>query len=74
MNPYIGDRPLDPPEEKEICDTCGGTRQVVDGWWPGSMFQPSEPDLQPCPECSYDPEPDPGEPDELAQRNLENPF
>lgn len=24
MNPYIGDRPLDPPDDPDECETCGG--------------------------------------------------
>lgn len=48
MNPYIGDRPLDPPEDDE-CETCDGSGIFVCG-----------PFNQICPECCDDS--DPGEP------------
>lgn len=47
---YIGDRPLDPPEDDE-CETCG---RHADSENPFTT--------QPCPDCQYDS--DPGEPNE----------
>lgn len=54
MNPYIGDRQLDPDEDIE-CGTCDGFGVVltrIAGLW-------SYTDT-PCPDCQNDP--DPGEP------------
>ena len=51
MNPYIGDRPLDPPEDPDECETCGGHGAV------GNILN-----AEPCPDCCYDS--DPGEPNE----------
>lgn len=50
---YIGDRELDPPEEK-ICETCDGFGQVQDwtdayGNW----------DVFDCPDCTVQPDPEP---------------
>ena len=47
---YIGDRPLDPPEDDE-CEACGGHGAV------GNILN-----AEPCPDCCYDS--DPGEPNE----------
>ena len=64
MNPYIGDRELDPPEEPDECETCGGTRLVTENkLW----VCPDEWEEIPCPDChpdsdmaepNYYPEPD----------------
>lgn len=51
MNPYIGDRPLDPPEHDE-CETCDGLGVIADL---------NTLEHEPCPDCQYDS--DPGEPD-----------
>lgn len=53
MNPYIGDRPLDPPED-DGCETCGGGGALgnsLNSW-----------NSEPCPDCCYDS--DHGEPNE----------
>ena len=47
---YIGDRPLDPPEDDE-CETCGGSERINCG-----------DDLEVCPDCYSDS--DPGEPND----------
>lgn len=54
MNPYIGDRQLEPDGEPE-CETCDGTKWVLVK--EGMGFE----DV-PCPSCQYDD--DPGEPNE----------
>lgn len=58
MNPCIGDRKLEPDEEPEVCEMCGGhgeqCRMTMDGW-----------DCQPCPECCHDA--DPVEPNDLPE-------
>lgn len=41
-SPYIGDRPLDPPEDDE-CEFCNGTGVLHSGC--------------DCQECRYDPDP-----------------
>ena len=53
MNPYIGDRSLDPPED-DGCETCGGGGALgnsLNSW-----------NSEPCPDCCYDS--DPGEPND----------
>ena len=64
MNPYIGDRPLDPPEddERETCEYCEGNGSTSPTW--------SDPLGDQCPEClgsgfAITPDmTDPGEPNE----------
>lgn len=61
MNPYIGDRPLDPPDEPDECGTCGGCGQHqdfvgVNGDW----------DVFDCPDCQPDMR-DPGEPNDYPE-------
>lgn len=46
MTPYIGDRPLDPPEEtddRETCEYCEGSGSTNPTW--------SDPLGDQCPEC-----------------------
>lgn len=55
---YIGDRQLDPDDEPEVCEICGGQGQYqdfvgVNGDW----------DVFDCPNCPPDMS-DPGEPNE----------
>jgi len=48
---YIGDRPLDPPEDDE-CETCGGSGEVfVGGYQYFGEWQPPEPNMDSCPDC-----------------------
>ena len=61
MNPYIGDRPLDPPEEPDICEICGGHGQYqafvgTQGDW----------DVFDCPDCMPH-DADPGEPNDYPE-------
>lgn len=56
MNPYAGDRPLDPPEDDE-CETCGGHGVV------GNILN-----AEPCPDCCYDA--DEGEPNDFSDNYL----
>lgn len=49
---YVGGPPLDPPDEPEVCDTCGGHGEI----WIGTYtyhghWEPPEPDMEVCPEC-----------------------
>lgn len=55
MNPYIGDRQLEPDEDRE-CDTCDGFRIVLDR---KLAVCPDEWKEIPCPDCNHDS--DPGE-------------
>lgn len=57
MNPYIGDRPLDPPEDDE-CETCDGSEWILVK--SGMGFEEV-----PCPSCQYDS--DPGEPNDYPE-------
>lgn len=45
MNPYIGDRPLDPPEDddRETCEYCEGNGSTNPTW--------ADPCGDQCPEC-----------------------
>lgn len=54
MNPYIGDRQLDPPEESDVCETCGDNGAV------GNILN-----VEPCRDCCYDA--DPGEPNDYPE-------
>lgn len=67
MNPYIGDRQLEPDDEPEVCELCGGSGEVYSGHHSyEGYYQPPEPIMDKCPECDgegkYDT--DPGEPNE----------
>lgn len=55
-SPYIGDRPLNPPEDDE-CETCGGHGVV------GNILN-----AEPCPDCCYDA--DEGEPNDFSDNYL----
>lgn len=58
MNPYIGDRPLDPPEVDE-CETCGGHGVVYYMTASGNRSHSL------CPDCDKESDmTDPGEPNE----------
>lgn len=50
MNPYIGDRPLDPPEDND-CEFCDGLGTIANCWAlrndPCPHCQPVEPDPEP---------------------------
>ena len=59
MNPYIGDRPLDPPEDDE-CETCCGLGQIE--YEIGDCPETFDIGLMNCPDCQ--PDNDPGEPNE----------
>lgn len=50
MTPH--DRWLEPDDEPEECDTCGGQGEVWAGTYTDcGYWQPPEPDMIPCPEC-----------------------
>lgn len=62
-NIYIGDRPLDPPEDDE-CETCGGTG--IEHGRSSHNFGCEGP----CSECCRGHDQDPGEPDDYPEPDL----
>lgn len=58
MNPYIGDRQLEPDDDDE-CATCDGFGVVLDR---KLFICPDEWEEVPCPDCNHDS--DPGEPND----------
>lgn len=61
MNPYIGDRPIDPPYEPDECETCGGSGTVFNLY--ANCLDDGE--EGPCPDCH--PDSDPGEPNDYPE-------
>lgn len=68
MNPYIGDRPLDPPEDdgEDTCEYCEGNGSINPTW--------ADPLGDQCPEClgtgisgQADSMRDPGEPNDYPE-------
>lgn len=63
MNPYIGDRQLEPDEDLE-CDLCDGFKKILMPFY-GDESSNDEWHEVSCPECQHDS--DPGEPQAYSE-------
>lgn len=57
MNPYIGDRQLEPGEDPEVCEWCEGNGFVYD----------DDDNQVDCGSCDAPYDPDPGEPQDYPE-------